>query len=569
MPPDTPPENPWYYLDNFETVLRWVASRYNDLLLPIEHRFVQDFLQLPQASRGLLVRMIMRKGCLFRAGKLRYREIGDAAQAAPALICHGWISDTPPLSLDELFGIFTKAELEGLFGKALAHQGARRASKPAQLEVLRPHYPHALTLKQWGSIAAGSPNEEAGKTGHGERVYKINISPLCDRLRLMFFGNLRQDWTEFVLSDLGLFTYERVDFPDSARAFQTRQEVDDYLHLHQCRERLEAAASANDLADIFAAVPAAPYANHWLEGRRGKLLYHMGQQHERQRDWTGALACYMRSGYAGARCRHIRVLERDGQSGAALSLATAALRAPESEAEQQALLRMLPRLRRQCGAKVPAAPKENHIRRIDLALPPPWPAMRVEEEVRHHLAVDGAPVYYVENTLINSLFGLLCWDAIFAAVPGAFFHPFQQGPADLMLAGFHERRRERFDACFERLDNGQYRQIIQSNFIRKAGIQSPFVAWSVLSGPLLDLALDCMPAMHLKAAFHRLLADIRANRSGLPDLIQFWPAEQRYRMIEVKGPGDRLQDNQLRWLDYCRVQGMPVDVCYVRRQEAA
>ncbi|MFW7341117.1 VRR-NUC domain-containing protein [Pollutimonas sp. H1-120] len=561
MPPDTPPENPWYYLDNFETVLRWVSLRYNDLLLPLEHRFVQDFLQLPKASRGLLVRMIMRKGCLFRTSKLRYREIGDTAQAAQSLIRHEWISDTPPLSLDELFGVFTKAELAGLFGKALASFGARRASKPAQLECLRPHYPNALTLEQWRSAAE---HDE-----HDERVYRINISPLCDRLRLMFFGNLTQDWTEFVLSDLGLFTYERVDFPASARAFQTRQEVDDYLHLHQCRERLETAASAGDLADIFAAVPAAVYANHWLESRRGKLLYRIGQHQERYRDWAGALACYARSGYAGARCRHIRVLERDGQSDAALSLATAALHAPENEAEQQALLRMLPRLHRQCGAKVPAARDKNHIRRIDLVLPQPWPAMRVEEEVRLHLAMDEAPVYYVENTLINSLFGLLCWDAIFAVVPGAFFHPFQQGPADLMLAGFRERRRERFDACFEQLDNGQYRQTIHLNFMRKAGIQSPFVAWTVLSGPVLDLALDCMPAMHLKAAFHRLLADIPANRSGLPDLIQFWPGERRYRMIEVKGPGDRLQDNQIRWLDYCRVQGMPVDVCYVRRQETA
>ena len=29
-----------------------------------------------------------------------------------------------------------------------------------------------------------------------------------------------------------------------------------------------------------------------------------------------------------------------------------------------------------------------------------------------------APVHYVENTLINGLFGLLCWPAIFAPLPG-------------------------------------------------------------------------------------------------------------------------------------------------------
>ena len=44
-------------------------------------------------------------------------------------------------------------------------------------------------------------------------------------------------------------------------------------------------------------------------------------------------------------------------------------------------------------------------------------------------------------------------------------------------------------------------------------------------------------------------------------------AQQRYRMIEVKGPGDRLQDNQLRWLAFCEQHQMPVTVCYVQWQE--
>jgi hypothetical protein len=62
---------------------------------------------------------------------------------------------------------------------------------------------------------------------------------------------------------------------------------------------------------------------------------------------------------------------------------------------------------------------------------------------------------------------------------------------------------------------------------------------------------------------------VKTNRAGFPDLIQFWPRERRYRMIEVKGPGDRLQDNQIRWLHYCSSHGMPVSVCHVRWAEDA
>ena len=71
------------------------------------------------------------------------------------------------------------------------------------------------------------------------------------------------------------------------------------------------------------------------------------------------------------------------------------------------------------------------------------------------------------------------------------------------------------------------------------------------------------PPQHLQACFSRLLQDLKANRAGMPDLIQFYPHERRYRMIEVKGPGDRLQDNQKRWLTFAAEQGIAVEVCYV------
>src|SRR6185437_14285747 len=122
---------------------------------------------------------------------------------------------------------------------------------------------------------------------------------------------------------------------------------------------------------------------------------------------------------------------------------------------------------------------------------------------------------------------------------------------DLLDAGFHERRAALFAACFAQLDSGAYRDTILDTFERKSGLQTPFVAWDCLTREALELALDCIPAAHLSGFFQRLLTDMRANRSGLPDLIQLWPGERRYRLIEVKGPGDRLQDNQIRWLSFC------------------
>jgi hypothetical protein len=187
----------------------------------------------------------------------------------------------------------------------------------------------------------------------------------------------------------------------------------------------------------------------------------------------------------------------------------------------------------------------------------------VERAALAHLSSLDAPTWYVENALLNSLFGLLCWDAIFQPLPGAFFHPFHAAPADLFERDFVARRAAAFATCLAQLDDGRYRATIMATFDSKAGIQMPFVAWGLITRELLDLALTCIPAAHLRLFFARLLADLAANRSGLPDLIQFWPAEQRYRLIEVKGPGDRLQDNQTRWLRYCVTHQLPVCVCKV------
>ena len=68
---------------------------------------------------------------------------------------------------------------------------------------------------------------------------------------------------------------------------------------------------------------------------------------------------------------------------------------------------------------------------------------------------------------------------------------------------------------------------ILATFRAKFATQSPFVFWEVLSEELLTLPLDCIPPTHLRLLFTRLLADLKSNRSGFPDLIRFWPAEKR------------------------------------------
>ena len=539
-------EEPFYYLQNFETVARWVLDRYSDLLEEREINRLRNFFHLPQNSRALLTRMVMRKGNLFRASKLNYVEIGKTRSVLKPLLTKDWIVCNPELSLSELFELLTKDELSATFTELPRH-----GRKSAWLDMLTAHYPHVHTFEHWCSDI--------------DDIVVTLIEPeLFDRIRLLFFGNLHQDWSEFVLADLGIYLYEDVALTAEARAFQSRCDIEHYEVLYHCREAIEEENS--HFEKLLQTLLSLQSMNSWILRRRSKVLFKLGQRCEKLRDWKNALTIYQKCEYPGARVRLIRVLERLEQFKDALALANQAANEPESDAEHQQVLRMLPRLRRHAGEQVEKYIAATPSTEIELTLPQPTGPYSVEMAIQQLLHHEDGPAFYVENTLINALFGLLCWDAIFAPIPGAFFHPFQAAPADLLHPEFHASRKSHFDELFAQFDSGSYKQTIYERYKDKQWIQSPFVHWALLSEELLQLALTCIPAHHLRALFTRILQDIKINRSGLPDLIQFWPREQRYQMIEVKGPGDRLQDNQKRWLNYCALHEIPTAVCYVQWQ---
>jgi hypothetical protein len=532
-----------YYLSNFRSALRWLLDRYRDLLSDAEHAFVEEFTALPWASQALLVRLIMRKSQHFRASKIRYAEINSIERAVGPLVSLQWIDPRPLLEIADLFRIARRTEIAEIFPDA-----PRSVPKKELLELLKTSQREPRCFEEWrGSVA--------------ERVYFVSIAPLCTQLRLLFFGNFRQDWSEFVLADLGIFNYETVGFSADSRAFQSRKDIEDFFALYECRRQLYDEAP---LADVLARIPRARLDHEWLESRRDKLIFQIAREFERSGEQQQALNLYAGCGHPGARLRAVRSLEMSGRAAEAHQMAVGAAAQPESAAEAQKLSRVIGRLERRLKLAQSERIRPARPERLDLIVPAPAAGCSVEQAAREHLEHAGAPVYYVENALINSLFGLLCWDAIFSPLSGAFFHPFHVGPADLFSSNFRARRAPQFDRCLARLDSDEYRIAILDLYREKQGIQSPFVFWGLLDEDLLSTALACIPASHLRAFFERLLSNLRENRSGLPDLIQFWVGESRYRMIEVKGPGDRLQDNQQRWIQFCLDHGIAVAVCHVR-----
>jgi hypothetical protein len=558
-PPATVPAGPLqplYYLHNFRIALATLKERYAGLLSAEEAQFIERFAFLTEPTQCLLTRLVMRKGPLFRRSTLQYAEVPDLNQALQELAALGWLETDPRVSAEDLSRILSSEELRLALGfKRIRRADSKRPhSQATQLALpLEVQPPAPRSLAEWNSSLAGC-------------VIHLCVDPMVRRLQQLFFGNHYQSWAEFVLADLGVKRYERVAIAANARAFRCRQEIDHFYRLNECRAALEAGEPATVVCDM-AFVPEA--ISGWLRSRFIQLQIRVGERLEAQGETELALQGYRACGAVEGLVRAIRLQVRLGRYEGAARDARIAQGLSCSEAQREVIERALARIERRQGQ----APRKRSMMEgtsvIDLTLPKVAGRGRLELAVGERLSQPHSQVFYVENSLVSSLFGLLCWEALFAPVAGAFFHPFQAAPADLYTAEFRARRAQQFDTLLGSLETGEHEALIWRLYRAKAGVSTHFVRWGRLKPVLLRLAMQCIPAAHLKLCFERLLDDLKENSSGMPDLIQFWPAERRYRLIEVKGPGDRLQDNQRRWLRFFSQHAIPSAVCQVRWDSGA
>ncbi|WP_232821209.1 PDDEXK family nuclease [Oceanimonas marisflavi] len=290
----TPLDDPFYYLRNMQQVVQFCLARYHDLWLAGERDQLAALLALSKPAQGLLVRLVMRKGCLFRNDKLTYAEIPELDRALAELAGAGFIKLNPSLGLSEVCALARREECVQLARHRLPEQSFTAAARKRDLEeaLLTGPAPPPQPLQAWWP---GAPFA----------VIELTCDELFTRLRLMFFGNLQQDWSEFVLTGLGLQQFEPVVLNGHSRPFQHRDEVNAMLALDQLQERM----ATEPVARLCAGLPA-PVACEWIEYRRHKLLFQLGREAERQGDTALALRLYEQSRHREARIRALRLREK-------------------------------------------------------------------------------------------------------------------------------------------------------------------------------------------------------------------------------------------------------------------
>lgn len=546
---------PDYYLTNFRTLVDFVMARYTALLSEAERQFYTVFRNLDRDSQQLYVRLLSRKGvatsagAVFRRSRLAYSEIDDLAGAVARLEDAGLLLRNPGLPLAETLPLFSKAELLP-FSTTQLPRG-----------IKRPDLENALMEQGL------EPAQLAGD----EILLAVRAAEHFETFKLCFFGNLNQDLTDYVLRDLGLYQYEEYPLDRQHLPFQTRAQLEQHLRYYDCLAQLNEVLVTGEDAILALAeqLPAGMEGDATLQRRLDRLRLTLARQLERLDALEAAYALYQRCTHPPARERRARIAVKLGDIDSALTLCREIIASPHTEAEQvfaESFGYRTAKRHKQLQGWLPPQRYQPPTGTVTLPQGPERVELLAANWLQD-LAPGGETVgcYYVENCLFNGVLGLYVWDILFAPVPGAFFNPFQVAPSDFRTPDFYRLRRAEFEQRLTELTIETLASRVLQNYRDKWGIANPLVAWEALPESLLQLALERIPPQHWQALFRRLLSDIANHRSGLPDLIRF-PADGSYELVEVKGPGDRLQQNQLRWLGYFAKHHIPHRVLHVEWQ---
>ena len=577
-PGEPPPDH--YYADNLIALIEGVRRQYGDMLTAEEAAFGEGVIALPDQAQRLLARLISRKGPLVRVDSLAFREIADIPAVLECLIGQGFVSRCPEAPAGELARLLTRAELAQCFGDLLVAGSASPVASTvvngASSDVAAADTPTAGTERRPDpprsqAISRKRDYIEWIEGGLADAEVQQRIAPCfpwvaienAERLelyRLLFFGDRRRDLSTFVLRDLGLARYPEYELARERRLFVDRAALDAYIgllgvgdYVHELGSRPDSDAAMPVLEALWR-----PFENRLFERRRSRILNRLGRCLERAGEFDTALGCYARSTMAPARERRTRILKRLGDAQGVERLRRRMRERPICPQEADFAQRFGTRRRH-------AWPEET----IVLDMPDSGgvgtigvDGVSVEKAAASILTADEGCAWHLENALPMGLFGLAYWDWMFAPVEGMFVNAFQTAPIDLFWPDFLGARR---DLCPDPLaaDDGTLRAAMLDACRAHRGVANRLVDWRVLDEDTLGQLLDGLGMTTVRKLLAFVSTDLDNARRGFPDLtVVYGPG--RFEFVEVKGPNDRLRDDQYLWIGRLRAADLPVRVARCR-----
>lgn len=193
----------------------------------------------------------------------------------------------------------------------------------------------------------------------------------------------------------------------------------------------------------------------------------------------------------------------------------------------------------------------------------------VEELVLQHYAlVGGWDGVHTEGRIWRTIWCLLMWPVLFDdTVPFVFQTPYQSAPLDLYTPFFYENRKEAIEAHLQFLRTSSViGDILRETYAKNYMCITPGCVWDYTPDMLCKVVEGIAPDTLVELLRYGAQC-YRSFGKGMPDLC-LWRSSgtPRVFLCEVKGPRDRLSQEQEAHLLNLNKMGLVSIVCHVKEQ---
>ncbi|XP_064232402.1 fanconi-associated nuclease 1 isoform X2 [Aotus nancymaae] len=586
--PDQTTSHP-YYLRSFLVVLKTVLENEDDMMLFDEQEkgIITKFYQLSATGQKLYVRLFQRKLSWIKMTKLEYEEIAsDLTPVIEELKHAGFLQTESELQeLSEVLELLSAPELKSLakIFHLVNPNGQKQQLVDSFLKLAKQR-----SVCTWGKntpgIGAVILKRAKALAGQSVRICKGPRAVFSRILLLFSLTDSIEDEDaacggQGQLSTVLLVNLGRMEFPSYTinRKTQIFQDRDDLIRY---------AAAVHMLSDISSAM-----ANgNWEEAKElaqcAKRDWNRLKNHPSLR-WHEDLPLFLRCFtvgwiYTKILSRSVEILQRLHMYEEAVreleSLLSQRIYCPDSRGRwwdrlalnlHQHLKRLEPvtitgRLCPQRGMG-----KSVFVMEARETAAPTTVLCSVEELALAHYRRNGFDQgIHGEGSTFSTLYGLLLWDIIFMdGIPDVFRNACQAFPLDLCTDSFFTSRGPALEARLQLIHDAPVESLrawVAATWQDQEGRVASLVSWDRFTS--LEQAQDlvsCLGGPVLSGVCRRLAADFRHCRGGLPDLVVWNTLSHRCKLVEVKGPSDRLSHKQMIWLDELQKLGAEVEVCHV------
>ncbi|XP_012568884.1 fanconi-associated nuclease 1 homolog isoform X2 [Cicer arietinum] len=597
------------YQQNFCLMLQEVLRNNIHLLTEDEKTYIESFTSLSNDSQRLFIRLYTRKGPWFRMSNISYPEILDAQKAVKDLaekefVCsvdHG--NQLCESDMNDILDVLTVAELREIWSfllkKRCGHSMKKQDLISSILSTYAGLWPHLSTMI-------------LDRTGFCIKI-SSKAESLIWRIERLFFLNGEQDLLSFLLVDIGKIKYptysctildpifsNRTNLLAYEEAIEVAQIMDEALDANRtdvvlrCIEIAESRVSTvlpiqystSESQSTFHHIFTAP----WIYSKVITLGISFLEQERRYRDTVELLkwlqnvyTCDVKRGYWTLRLsvdlEHLGYIDESLQV-AENGLLDPWVRAGSRMALQRRVLRLgkpprrwkVPSFSRSVLRKIPEVcvqgrPLNSELGAKNRFYNEEGMQCGVEEFALHYYAGEGWQGVHSESGIWLTIFGLLMWDVIYSDVPNVFYNRFQTAPLDLGTDGFYKARKSIIESHLQQIRDGMAEEFLIKSWETHNGTACRGVNWDRHSLDELRAAVTCVGGSCLSSFCQLLCEDYRSWSSGMPDLL-LWRFCGEYsgeaKLVEVKGPKDRLSEQQRAWLLMLMDCGFTIEVCKVK-----